>query len=94
MKFNYNHEKNIKLIQERGIGFEEIIELIANKNLIKIVNHHNQVEYPNQKIMYVRYIDKVYLIPYIKESYGTLFLKTIYQSRKATKKLYDGKLDD
>jgi uncharacterized DUF497 family protein len=87
MKFKYNHEKNGKLIFERGIGFEEIIEEISNSNLLEITNHHNQTTYPNLKILHVRCLDKVYLVPYILEEDGSIFLKTLYPSRKATKKL-------
>jgi hypothetical protein len=31
VKFSYGHEKNAKLIVERGIGFEEIIEEIQKR---------------------------------------------------------------
>ncbi len=87
MKFRYNQDKNAKLLLERGIGFEEIIEEIANGNLVKITNHHNKEIYPNQKILHVICLDKVYLIPYVIEENGTIFLKTLYPSRKATKAL-------
>ena len=87
MKFNYNHDKNVKLLAQRGLGFEEIIEEIANGNLLQITNHHNQKLYPNQKIFHVRCLNQVYLIPYVIENNGTVFLKTLYPSRKATKKL-------
>lgn len=49
MKFNYNQDKNVKLLAQRSLGFEEIIEAIANGNLLQIRNHHNQKLYPNQK---------------------------------------------
>jgi len=85
MKFNYNIEKNAYLLKYSGIGFEEIIEEINNGNLLTIKLHHNQDKYPGQKIMYVRCLDYVYLVPYIRESNGTIFLKTLFPSRKATK---------
>lgn len=87
MEFRYNLQKNVKLIQERGIGFEEIIEEIANGNLIQITNHHNKQEYPNQRILHVKCLDKIYLVPYVIEGKGMIFLKTLYPSRKATKRL-------
>ncbi|KJV94112.1 hypothetical protein RPATATE_0748 [Rickettsia parkeri str. Tate's Hell] len=40
-KYRYNHEKNVKLLNERGIGFEEIIQSIADGNLLDIKLHHN-----------------------------------------------------
>jgi uncharacterized DUF497 family protein len=54
MNFGYNHEKNADLLKSRGIGFEEIIQSIADGNLLEIRKHHNQGKYPNQEIMYVR----------------------------------------
>ncbi len=86
MQFRYNHEKNAELINKRGIGFEEVIESISSGNLLSITEHHNSALYPHQKILYVRCLDKVYLVPYVVEDDGTIFLKTLYPSWKATKK--------
>jgi uncharacterized DUF497 family protein len=85
VKFRYSHEKNAKLLAERGVGFEEMIEEIVNGNLITISNHHNQELYPNQKILHVKCLTKIYLVPYVVEENGTIFFKTLYPSRKATK---------
>lgn len=87
MNFRYCFQKNAQLLSERGIGFEEIIEEIQNGNLITIKPHHNQAKYPGQKIMYVRCLQYIYLVPYVMEPDGALFLKTLFPSRKATKKL-------
>ncbi|KTD24592.1 MULTISPECIES: hypothetical protein [Legionella] len=86
MKFRYDEAKNANLLTTRGIGFEEIILEIKNGNLIDILEHHNQAKYPNQKIMQIRCLGKIYCVPYVKEMDGSLFLKTLYPSRKATKK--------
>ena len=85
MKFRYDFEKNALLLANRGIGFEEIISELNNGNLLTIEAHHNQKKYPGQKIMYVRCLAQVYLVPYVTEPDGTFFLKTAYPSRKATK---------
>ena len=42
--------------------------------------------YPSQNILYVRIISEVYAVPYIKEDKETIFLKTLFPSRKARKK--------
>jgi len=86
MKFRYNQEKNTKLVLERGIGFEELIQEVRNGNLLESITHHNIKNYPNQKIMHVKILDKVYVVPYVIEKDGAIFLKTLYPSRKATKK--------
>lgn len=85
MKFKFNHLKNEQLLNTRNIGFEEIIVEIERGNIIKISKHYNYDKYPNQEIIYVRVIDTVYMVPYIKELDGSIFLKTLYPSRKATK---------
>lgn len=85
MKFRYNHEKNAVLTQERGIGFEEIIQAIEDGNLLDIRPHHNPTSYPNQNILYVRVLDEVYAVPFIEEINSTIFLKTLFPSRKACK---------
>ncbi len=86
MKFRFNDEKNAKLLKERGVGFEEVIQEIRNGNLLEDIEHHNLTNYPNQKIMQVKILDNVYVAPYVIEKDGTFFLKTLYPSRKATKK--------
>jgi uncharacterized DUF497 family protein len=56
MIFSFNREKNAKLLSERGIGFEEIIQAIHDGNLLDIAEHPNKEFYPHQKILYVRII--------------------------------------
>lgn len=85
MKFRYGHEKNATLLADRGVGFEEMIEEIANGNIVTITSHHNQERYPNQKILHVKCLGQIYLVPYVMEENGTISLKTLYPSRKATK---------
>ncbi|AFC69875.1 hypothetical protein MCE_05030 [Rickettsia amblyommatis str. GAT-30V] len=48
-------------MHERGIGFEEIIQPIADGNLLDIKLHHNQEQY-KEKILYVRMIAQVYAV--------------------------------
>jgi hypothetical protein len=85
MQCRYNTEKHNQLVRERGMGFDEIIDEIENGNFIEAIDHGNQERYPGQKIMFVRCVDTVCMVPYVIEDDGTLFLKTLYPSRKATK---------
>ncbi len=86
MKFRYNELKNKELIMRHGLGFDELIDEIINGNLLNSVAHHNQIRYPNQRIMHIVCIGKVYCMPYIREEENVFFLKTLYPSQKATKK--------
>lgn len=84
--FNFSAEKNKKLIKERNVSFEEIISAIENGGLLDIVEHPNSNRYYNQKIYLVELEYYIYLVPFVIEDDGTIFLKTIIPSRKATKK--------
>ncbi len=88
--YNYVDEKNLKLLQERGIGFEDIIAVLNSKRCLAVLDHPNPTKYPNQKIYVVDINGYAYLVPFEKRG-NTSFLKTIYPSRKITR-LYQEKL--
>ncbi len=92
-QFEFSAEKNQFLIKERGICFEDVIAAIDDGNLLDIIKHHNEKKYPNQKIYVVHIDDYVYLVPFVRKDEQTVFLKTIFPSRKLTKK-YLGKVGE
>ena len=81
--FAWSPEKNERLKQERGIGFEAVVFHIARGDLLDILKHPNQARYSGQLIFVVNIDDYVYLVPFV-EGEGEVFLKTIIPSRKAT----------
>lgn len=83
--FDWNKEKNEKLKEEREISFEEVVDAINDNGLLKTLDHPNRKKHPNQKIAIVKIGSYVYLVPFIIDK-DKIFLKTIYPSRKATKK--------
>lgn len=92
MRFKYNYEKNARLLLERGIGFDEIIQAISEGNILDIKDHYNQTKYPHQKILYVRLLNEVYAVPFAKEDDGIIFLITLFPSRKARREYLLGKV--
>lgn len=80
--------KNLKLKQERNISFEEIIAAIAGGHLIDIVEHSNKEKYRNQKIYVISVRDYIYLVSFVNDKNGKIFLKTIIPSRKAKQTYY------
>lgn len=84
MNFDWNPEKNEELKRERGISFEEIVFLLGEERLWKIENHYNHQKYSNQQIFFIPIGDYVYLVPFVEDD-ETIFLKTAFPSRKATK---------
>jgi len=83
--FNWNDEKNKKLIEERGVSFERVVILISRGEILDIVSHPNHKKYPDQSIFVVNIDDYCYLVPLVEDG-NDMFLKTIIPSRKATKK--------
>ncbi|AJJ48296.1 toxin [Francisella tularensis subsp. novicida] len=64
MIFRWNLEKNLKLINERGISFDAIQEAIESNGLIKVVKQARD-EYKHQIIMLVVIDDYVWEVPSI-----------------------------
>jgi uncharacterized DUF497 family protein len=87
--FNWNDEKNVHLLQEKKISFEEVVFCIQNGGLLDRVEHPNKDKYPNQDIYVVLVNDYVYLVPYVEDE-DEIFLKTIIPSRKAKKQYLGG----
>ena len=84
-RLEWNEEKNAFLKIQRGVSFEDVQVAIAEDRLLGVIEHPNKGLYPNQQLLIVNIDDYAYLIPFVedKEKY---FLKTIYPSRKLTKK--------
>ena len=82
--FEWDKEKNDKLKKERGVGFEEIVIKIINKDGLDTISNPSR-NFPNQKILVVEINKYIYYIPYV-ENEKKVFLKTIIPSRKLTKK--------
>jgi hypothetical protein len=84
--YDFDPEKNRWLIRERGIGFEEIIALIESSKLLRVLEHPNKAKYPEQLLYEVDVDGYVHVVP-VSRIGKTLFMKTIYPSRKATSAL-------
>ena len=82
--YNWNPDKNQRLLRERGISFERIVFEIGTGNELAVLEHPNQEKYPGQKISMVQVDDYVYAVPFV-ETESEIFLKTIIPSRKATR---------
>ncbi len=80
----WNEEKNTKLKEIRGLGFEEVARLIKKGKIVDITNHENK-RYKHQHIYVINIQGYIYLVPFVEDE-EKIFLKTIIPSRKATKK--------
>jgi hypothetical protein len=84
IQYDFSSEKNQKLIQERGISFEEVITAIAEGAVLDILLHPNQIKYPGQQMYILNIRDYAYVVPFIQQDKNTVFLKTIFPNRKFT----------
>ncbi len=87
---NWNPEKNRKLIEERGISFEDVVFCLQSGGLLDDVSHPNKKQYSHQRMFVVAIDEYVHLVPYV-ENDEEIFLKTVIPNRKATKKYLGGK---
>ncbi len=84
--FDWDEAKNEDLLKERNISFEEIVWCIEQKEgLLDIIDHPNQAKFAHQKLFVVALRGYVYIVPFVEDEHK-IFLKTIYPSRKLTRK--------
>jgi len=86
--FNWNKEKNLQLKEHRGISFEEIVYYISKGAIIDVIENRNNEKYNNQFIFIIDIDSYAYIVPFVQNG-DEIFLKTIYPSRKATKRSYN-----
>lgn len=79
--FDWDVEKNKKLIEERNISFEMCLVKIEGQEVLDILENKN---YPHQKIFVLEFDSYAYLVPFV-ENGDEIFFKTIIPSRKFTK---------
>ena len=88
-RISWDPEKNRKLIEERGISFEDVVFCLQSGGLLDDVTHPNTEKYPHQRVLVVAIEEYAYLIPYVEDEQEIL-LKTVIPSRKATNQYLGG----
>ena len=85
VSYDWSTQKNQELIQGRGVSFEAVVSAIEPGGLLDVLEHPNQARYPRQRIYVVEVNEYAHLVPFVTQPDGSLFLKTIIPSRKATR---------
>ncbi len=85
VSFDWSTEKNRRLIEQRGISFESVVSAIEQGGLVDVLEHPNQDRYQGQMIYVVEAEEYIHLVPFVTQTDGTRFLKTVIPSRKATR---------
>ncbi len=86
--FEWSEEKNKKLMKERGISFEICITYLQNGYLLDTVKNNPPREH--QDVYIIEIEGYAFKVPFVDDG-DKVFLKTIYPSRKATKKYLSNK---
>ena len=85
-RIEFSEEKNLILKATRKIDFEDVIEAIRRGKQLADVEHISK-SYSNQRLLVVEIDKYAFVVPYvIDKKRRKLFLKTVYASRKLTKK--------
>lgn len=80
--FDWSSDKNETLIRERGISFELVVVAIMEQRILAVLQ--NRLPKQHQKLLVVEIEGYAYVVPYVEDE-ETIFLKTVYPSRKPTK---------
>ena len=94
MNYEFLEDKNRCLLESRGLGFREVIKALNEGRLLETIVHYNIQKYPNQKIYIIDIDGYVYLVPFVRKNEETIFLKTLFPSRKLTKQYLTNKVQD
>ena len=78
--YKWDAAKNALLTAQRNVSFEELVESITNGGLVALEKHQKR---PNQWVYVVLHDGDYWIVPFVFEENGGIFLKTAYRSRKA-----------
>jgi hypothetical protein len=84
----WNDEKNQWLKLNRGIGFEEIVEALDDDRMLEDLPNPSK-NFPLQRVFVVDIDGYAIVVPYIRDG-DSIFLKTLFADRKATRKYLKG----
>ena len=84
IELEWSDEKNRRLKEERNVCFEDVVISIENDRLLDIIKNPS-LNRSDQYCLIVEIGSYAYVVPFVKND-QTFFLKTVYPSRKQTKK--------
>jgi hypothetical protein len=75
----WSDEKDSWLSATRGIRFQDLADALLSGGLVDIIESPGRHE---QQAFLVKLREYIWVVPFVLEKDGTLFLKTAYPSRK------------
>jgi len=83
----WDEEKNVRIKEQRGISFEDIVRALAESGPLWIRDHPRPDKYPGQRLLGALIAGYVYIVPY-EETDEKIIFKTAFPSRRATRAHY------
>ena len=75
-------EKNQQLLETRGVSFEDVVSAMERNGVLDDIPHPNQLRYAHQRVLIIEIEGYACHVLYVVDG-DTMFLKTIFPSRKA-----------
>ena len=85
MQAYWNDKKNQALGERYGFGFERVLVALSEGDLLEDRVHPNSSRYGHQRQLIVKIGSYAWVVPYVQSEEG-IFLKTMFPSRKATRR--------
>jgi uncharacterized DUF497 family protein len=90
MEIIWDDKKNDILKRERNVGFEDVVEILLNKQEIDLIENPAR---DGQAYYIVKLNDYIHVVPALINEKNQIVLKTIFPSRKFHK-IYGGKKNE
>jgi len=81
----WNILKNDRLKKTRGASFEDVLQ----GTLVAVKKHPSRND---KNIMLIEYKKYLWVVPFVREENDSIFLKTLFPSRKYTKLYKEGEI--
>ena len=87
MDILWDEAKNAKLKTSRGISFEDVAQMILDKQYVAILENPTR---PSQMVFVLKIKSYTHLVPFVIDKNDNIVLKTVFPSRKFHR-IYGGK---
>jgi hypothetical protein len=84
-ELEWSPKKNEELKQRYGFGFERVLVALAEGALLDNRTHPGGERYGHQRQLVVQINAYAWIVPFVQDDQA-IFLKTMFPSRKATKR--------
>ena len=79
MDILWDEAKNTKLKASRGISFEDVAQMILDKQYTAILENPTR---PSQMVFVLKIKSYTYVVPFVVDKNDNIILKTVFPSRK------------